>query len=475
MAMTLYLVSASLAMEWRTVYETDFSTDPGWTTNNHARYHWVADSQTFFADTYTNNGEFATTDLDYDGESFQLTFDVKPIRNPGETGDVNVGLFGPTRVVNSVTTEERLYVMFGGYGNQVYIAGYNTGEESIFSGEGNGLMLNNAWHHAEITYHADSKLLSLEIRRGVSSVLSWQTTMNYGFSSDLSFLGVSTVGKWVTTDRHEAAYIDNVQLSVQRSAKMVAFDIKPGSCPNPLNIKDKGGSEENDPKFGQNSGGNGDPGESKAVLPTAIMGTADFDVHEVDPATIRLLGTIAPVRWSYEDVGAPADKAADACACSTVGPDGSGDLTLKFNKATVVAALGPVEDRQVIELTLTGELCDGTPIEGSDCVVIVGAGKKPIKNGPKDQQLPLEFALHQNYPNPFNPSTEIGFALPHACDVRLEVFNVLGQRVVTLVDGYLPAGEHSVTWDASRHASGVYLYRLSAGDVVETKSMILLK
>jgi hypothetical protein len=92
-----------------------------------------------------------------------------------------------------------------------------------------------------------------------------------------------------------------------------------------------------------------------------------------------------------------------------------------------------------------------------------------------EPELPREFSLSQNYPNPFNPTTEINFALPSACDVSLEIYNITGQRVTTLVDSYLEAGQHSVLWDASSNASGVYFYRLTAGEFTETKKMMLLK
>ena len=93
----------------------------------------------------------------------------------------------------------------------------------------------------------------------------------------------------------------------------------------------------------------------------------------------------------------------------------------------------------------------------------------------KNTALPGEFALHQNYPNPFNPTTQIGFSLQQACHARLEVFNIVGQRVTTLIDGDLEAGRHEVTWDAGQVSSGVYFYRLTARDYTATRKMMLLK
>lgn len=94
--------------------------------------------------------------------------------------------------------------------------------------------------------------------------------------------------------------------------------------------------------------------------------------------------------------------------------------------------------------------------------------------------LPRSFNLSQNYPNPFNPTTTIEYRVPHATEVALAVYNLLGERVRTLVDQPLPAGDHSVLWDGrddSGHAvaSGVYLYRLRVGAVTETRKMTLLK
>jgi hypothetical protein len=89
--------------------------------------------------------------------------------------------------------------------------------------------------------------------------------------------------------------------------------------------------------------------------------------------------------------------------------------------------------------------------------------------------LPAEFALLQNYPNPFNPSTIIKFEVPRSTEVRLSVFDVLGREVLVLMNERRDAGVHEVKFDASNLASGVYLYRLQAGDFVSTKKLLLLR
>jgi hypothetical protein len=97
------------------------------------------------------------------------------------------------------------------------------------------------------------------------------------------------------------------------------------------------------------------------------------------------------------------------------------------------------------------------------------------------QGLPSAFTLRQNYPNPFNGSTVIGFSLPAAAEVRLEVFNVLGERMALVLDGEMGPGTFTVPFDASTLASGVYFYRLSASSgstgehFMHTERMVLSK
>ncbi len=91
-------------------------------------------------------------------------------------------------------------------------------------------------------------------------------------------------------------------------------------------------------------------------------------------------------------------------------------------------------------------------------------------------EIPDRYVLYQNYPNPFNPGTEIKFDLPKSGNVKIEIFNSLGERVAVLYDGYMEAGYgRSVKWNAIGYPSGVYYYRLIADQFVDVKKMVLMK
>ena len=95
-------------------------------------------------------------------------------------------------------------------------------------------------------------------------------------------------------------------------------------------------------------------------------------------------------------------------------------------------------------------------------------------------ELPERYSMSQNYPNPFNPTTQINFEIPVRSHVTLTVYNLLGQKVTTLVDKEMPAGRYIADWNSASDggtivASGVYIYKLEAGDFIETKKMMLLK
>ena len=162
-----------------------------------------------------------------------------------------------------------------------------------------------------------------------------------------------------------------IRVFVRNTEIEVSIDIKPQSCPNPLNVKSQG------------------------VLPVAILGTVDFDVNDIDPSTVQLEG-VSPVKWAFEDVATPYMPMGipDCLDCSTAGADGILDLILHFNTQEIIDALdnqtSSSEDIELLEnvttadfddgdcviLTLYGELSYGTPIKGEDSVLILRKGKQ---------------------------------------------------------------------------------------------------
>jgi hypothetical protein len=128
---------------------------------------------------------------------------------------------------------------------------------------------------------------------------------------------------------------------------------------------------------------------------------------------------------------------------------------------------------QVIQYTEDGRQTSNV-IKGSESVLLNQATQR-IEIQRFGEELPVEFTLNQNYPNPFNPTTNIRFGLPESADVTLEVYTVLGQRVMTLVNENRSAGWHTVSFNGAGLSSGVYVYRIQAGGMVQTKKLILVK
>ncbi len=98
-----------------------------------------------------------------------------------------------------------------------------------------------------------------------------------------------------------------------------------------------------------------------------------------------------------------------------------------------------------------------------------------VTGGIEAEIIPSDFSLSQNYPNPFNPATTINYSIPELSNVVIKVYDVLGDEVAILVNEQKPAGSYEVQFDASKLSSGVYYYKIQAGNYIETRKMILLK
>jgi outer membrane protein assembly factor BamB len=214
-----------------------------------------------------------------------------------------------------------------------------------------------------------------------------------------------------------------------------ALDIRPGSCPNPLNPRSQG------------------------VLPVALVGTPDFAVSQVDVASLRLEGGVAPSWWQIADVsGPPRDRY--ACGCETPGPDGNADLLLKFDTAALAPGLASDPPGTRRELTLTGALRDGTPFEARDCVVLVGGHRGPrLAAGEGGRARVRTIVYELDGPTP----------------VEIAVCDVMGRVVQRVAKGVQAAGEQRAEWNTDGVPNGLYFFRVRVGGMVESVRVVVLR
>lgn len=146
---------------------------------------------------------------------------------------------------------------------------------------------------------------------------------------------------------------------------------------------------------------------------------------------------------------------------ATIGPQQSLAITIRFTPSSIA--------------TFTGALpITSNSSSSPDTIRLAGIGASATAVE-KLEGIPAEFSLSQNFPNPFNPTTTIRYGIPEKSTVKLEIFNVLGQRIATLVNEQQQPAFYTVTWDASSLSTGIYFYRLQAGGFVQTKKLLLMK
>jgi hypothetical protein len=150
-------------------------------------------------------------------------------------------------------------------------------------------------------------------------------------------------------------------------------------------------------------------------------------------------------------------------------PAGESPLIVLRGKGTDLSSI------KIKEAILVDKDANKIPVE------IVGEMNKGEEGSEvKESFVPKDFSLSQNLPNPFNPQTEISYDLPNACHVKLSIYNLLGQKIKTVVDEYQTTGQKTVHWDGrddrgNEVASGIYFYRIQAGDFTDAKKMMLMK
>jgi Secretion system C-terminal sorting domain len=136
---------------------------------------------------------------------------------------------------------------------------------------------------------------------------------------------------------------------------------------------------------------------------------------------------------------------------------------------------GPNERPRAIDFSVGGDTAYVGCFGGSDYAAVQMFVRNPTKVEERNPVVVEGYSLSQNYPNPFNPTTEIRFSIAKAGLTTVKVYNVIGAEVATLVNEYLPAGDHKVTFDAARLPSGTYIYEMRSNSVRLTKKMTVMK
>jgi hypothetical protein len=282
---------------------------------------------------------------------------------------------------------------------------------------------------------------------------TYAISLRLGFNRRLSCEEQGKIGYWVGDLR---GMIDPNHLFTESDGMPmveIAIDIKPRSCPNPVNPRRNG------------------------VMSVAVLGSEDLDVTTIDPSTI-LLGGAAPVRHSYEDLVGPPDE---VCGCPDASPDGYLDLILKFDNQEFYDGLDDPEDGDEISVELEAVLPDGTVLTGSDCVIVRAAGNvsggppEPNQNrGGKSAAAGVSGELRV-FSGPVGAAArEIRFVLPEGGTAVLRVVDVAGRQRAVWGPAPWAAGEHGVAFDAAGLSAGIYFARIETAFGAATTKLVVL-
>ncbi len=171
-----------------------------------------------------------------------------------------------------------------------------------------------------------------------------------------------------------------------------------------------------------------------------------------------------PAPWTYQFMAVDADG--DALTYSLVANPAGSSIT-----SGGLFSWAPAVDQAGKSYVVTVEVTDGHTIVTTTQIIKAST----TITGVDEEEMPTEFTLSQNYPNPFNPTTTIRFGIPSESNVKLTVFNILGQEVAVLVNKQMSSGFHTVNFDASKLNTGMYIYRIEAGSFVSVKKMLFVK
>jgi hypothetical protein len=189
-----------------------------------------------------------------------------------------------------------------------------------------------------------------------------------------------------------------------------------------------------------------------------------MDVAQIRTASIRLHGR-TPHLMAIGDVGSNFAQT-DDCHMSSLGADGIDDVIFRFRTSDILTAFPAWQEGETRLLTLTGEFRDGTTFFASDCVSLKWS---TIESKESADVIDLAVAPR----NPVRRTTAIEYVLPDPIRVNMSVYDITGRRLTTLLNDWMPGGQHQLEWDSAGLPSGVYFIRMSVGEQTLTRRVAL--
>lgn len=302
---------------------------------------------------------------------------------------------------------------------------------------------NGSWYYGDYNYPNAPLYFRVERSGGLLSA-SWSDdgeTWNNAWSHDLgtaldgleqrvAFGGLC----WFVP---AGSFVDWDYASITPTVIPVVIDIKPDSNVNPISFN------------------------GKTVIPVAILTDNNFDATTIDPMSVEL--------------GPNGAKARDGKGhIKDVDEDGDLDMILQFNTNETGIQCGETE------ASLTGMTINSQDIKGTDVIMTVPCNLKSANIDPAEVPLQKGYTLYQNYPNPFNTETYIRFCLPENSLIQVNIFNIHGEIIRTLVNREYSRGEHKISWNGTDNigkpvSDGIYLYQLKADSFSMVEKMSIIR
>lgn len=436
----LSLISLSWADHYS--YSHDFSTDPGWITNDPTWFYWNSALETYHLTTISNgSSKYTYTNIDWSDQSFAFKYDIK-ITQDGYGSGIWFGVYSTSmanyhdnHVVAHLGRDD------GGHNIFLFTCANNIPDQSTGI---NYPWPMNTWFRIEVYYDSPSNsALMVVMNKATGDTISLLSNTLPDTLTSLIKLGASSRYISVYHGTFQAE-IDNVEFAWTTYTIEASINIDPDV----LNLKNHG-----------------------RWTTCFIELPEGYSVEDIDKNTVAITA-----------INGDSINALYREGPTNIGDndnDGIPDLMVKFNRQDLIDVLQMlIEPPADVELTVTGEVTDGPLFEGSDVIRVICPGGGP--HIPGQGNLPPGFALYENNPNPFSSNTAITYTLPTNTQVKLHIYDVNGRVVKILVNGEIVAGNHTLCWDTRDDSGeevscGVYFLKFEAENYRETRKLLLMK